>query len=76
MSFFGISNSLIYKNQLGFTDAANLDMLYYLELTLDVAYEKINLKLVNKHVFKYVNNLTLMGNFYDIDHDLFRYFEH
>ena len=81
MRFLSIADSLIYKNRLGFlpineTKSFDLGMQNYITLSLQVAYAEINLDLVNRHVFKYVYMLDLIGNSYHIQHDLFSYFKH
>ena len=45
-----------------------------ISLTLGVAYQEINLKLINKHVFKDIKILILLGIIYNIETNLFQHF--
>ena len=75
-----ITNSLIYKNQIEFVDineTANFSLnAHFLRgLVIKVAFVKIDHKLVNKHVFKNLQWLTVIGNMYDFQTDLFASFK-
>ena len=75
LEFFQITNSLIFMNRLEFlslnqsTNDIQTDSLW--RLTLSVAFEKISLKNVNKHVFKSLTHLILSGYVDDIDAEIF-----
>jgi hypothetical protein len=76
MSLFEITNSLIYKNQLEFLDlneTAEFDM-SFTNLALDMAYERITHRLVEKFVFKNMQVLSLNGLIYAIQTDFFAFF--
>ena len=78
ISFRGITNSLLYKNQLGFMDVdSDRDTLKYSNLAiveLEVIYEEITHKLLNKLVFKRIHGLYLTGIVYNIQAELFASF--
>jgi hypothetical protein len=76
-----ITNSLIYKNRLEFTeikhpDAFSLNNLKLNYLILSCTYENITTKLLNKFVFKYLTQLYLTGIISGIETDLFLNFHH
>ena len=76
-----ISNSLIYKNRLEFIQLNNTNGfgLYnknFSVLGLKCAYENITLKLIDKNVFKYMNQLKIYGIITDLERDLFKHFEY
>ena len=77
--FYGISNSLINKNLLTFinlNDSNNYDLNIekLIDLTLYVKYETITERIINKHVFKNIKELTLYGLVYNFQTDLFKNF--
>jgi hypothetical protein len=79
MSLFEITNSLIYKNTLEFLDVNETNELdmglnKFENLALDIAYERITHKLIEKNVFKKMKYLSLSGIIYDIQTDLFASF--
>jgi hypothetical protein len=79
ISFFEITNSLIYKNTLEFidvneTDEFDMHLNKFENLALDIAYERITHKLVEKNVFKHIKFLSLNGIIYNIQTDLFASF--
>ena len=80
VTFFEISNSLIYKNQLEFLPIdewwKEFDSPSIMSLILFVSYEHITSKLINQNIFKNVVIVLLQGNFYDIQVDLFESFKH
>ena len=75
MSFNEITNSLIYKNQLEFLDMdfneGNHKSSALITVELGIAYEEITHRLLNKHLFKFINNLYVTGMVYAIQIDLF-----
>jgi hypothetical protein len=79
MSLFEITNSLIYKNTLEFLDVNetnefDMGLSRFENLALDIAYERITHKLIEKKVFKKMKFLSLNGIIYDIQTDLFASF--
>ena len=76
-----ITNSLILKNQLEFIeinqtnnfDLYNRDLFY---LNINLAFEYVTLKLINKYVFKYLERLLISGVIESIQVDLFAHFKH
>jgi hypothetical protein len=78
--FYGISNSLINKNFLNFINYKNesnnfdLNIEKLIDLTLYVKYEKITERIMNKRVFKNIQELTLYGLVYNFQTDLFKNF--
>ena len=64
ITFNHIANSFIYKNQLEFLpvhEKEDLDVSNIQTLSLDVAYEHITSRLINKNVFKNVVSIELCG---------------
>jgi len=79
MSLFEITNSLIYKNIFEFIDVNethefNMGLKQFENLALDIAYERITHKLIEKNVFNKMKFLSLNGIIYDIQADLFASF--
>ena len=80
IALFQISNSFIYKNQLAFMAPndtqieLNVEKLEYAQI--EVTYEVITTKLVNKHVFKCLKVIYFAGVIYSIQTDLFTNFRH
>ena len=79
LGLFGITDSLIFKNRLEFTYINETDFFYLgttnlVFLKLNVAYSKINLKILNQHVFKNIENLFLSGILDEIESGLFAHF--
>jgi hypothetical protein len=79
VSLFEITNSLIYKNTLEFldvneTDEFDMGLNRFENLALDIAYEEITHKLIEKNVFKKMKFLSLNGIIYNIQTDLFASF--
>ena len=75
-----ISNSLIFKNRLEFiqnneTESFDLYHENFYSLNLEMAYENLTTKLVDKHVFKYMSYLGLYGIVSDIQVDFFKNFK-
>ena len=73
LTFGGITNSLILKNQLEFlrinqTNDSNKN-LYFLNLGL--AFVDVTTRLIDKHVFKYITRLIITGVVESIQEDLF-----
>jgi hypothetical protein len=80
LKLFGITNSLIFKNRLNFVDINEitnlskvLSNIFLYEM--NIAYETVTLKNLNKHVFKNVINLIIKGIIDGLDRDLFRNFQ-
>ena len=74
LAFDQISNSLIYKNRLGFLSINESDYLNVFNLqslAIVVAYEHITLQLINTNVFKDMVSVFLEGYLYGIQEDLF-----
>ena len=74
ISFYEISNSFIYKNQLEFlsiNESDHFDLPNLVSLSLFVSYEHITSRLVNTNMFKHLRTIYLIGYFYDIQADLF-----
>ena len=76
-----ISNSFILKNQLEFveidqTNEFSLNNKALNFLSIDLAFENLNLKLINRHVFKYVKKLIIYGVVESIQMDLFLNFKY
>ena len=78
ISFNEITNSLIYKNQLEFLDVDFIEddqkSSALITVELGIAYEEITHRLLNKHLFKFINGLYVTGMIYDIQIDLFASF--
>ena len=77
ITFFRITNSFIYKNQLEFmpiNETEDLAWRSILTLTLTVSYERITSRLINRNVFKNVITVYLLGYYYDIQDGLFEGF--
>jgi hypothetical protein len=80
LSLNQISNSLILKNQLEFTDINKTDLFSlnnhdFKYLNLGMAYESLNSRLLNKHVFKFINTFVIWGVVDGIESDLFKNFK-
>jgi hypothetical protein len=79
MSLFEIANSLIYKNKLEFldmneTEAFDMRLNQFEDLALDIAYESITHRLIEKNIFKKIKILSLNGIIHDIQTNLFACF--
>ena len=80
LSMYGITNSLLLKNQVSFVDinqTSEFDLhtfeLNFVQIT--VAYEEITLKIINKYVFKHMHVFFMSGLITRIQPDLFSYFK-
>jgi len=79
LGLFTISNSFIYKNELGFleinqTDNFNLNVKIR-KLLVNMAYEDLDRKILNRFVFKELFFFDLTGIVYSIEDDLFSHFK-
>ena len=74
LTFYEISNSLIYKNQLEFLlikESEHFDLPNPEILSLYVSYGHITSRLINVDIFKHLRIIYLVGFFYDIQADIF-----
>ena len=74
-----ISNSLIVKNKFDFMDidskfCSDLNLRDFHFLGLQISYDILSCKIINKILFKQMKKLEIRGLIYDIEHDLFKYF--
>jgi hypothetical protein len=77
LGLFKITNSLLYKNQLEFLSlnkTSSIDSNIF-QLTLNIMYEDLTLKIMNKHVFENIRSLHLVGSINRIQKDLFDHFK-
>ena len=75
INFDDISNSFLNKNRLRFTEINNHsgDVLIR-SATLNIKYDSLTTKILNKYVFKYIYDLEINGYLNDIQTDLFSHF--
>jgi hypothetical protein len=79
LGLFTISNSFIYKNELGFleinqTEKFSLNVKMK-KLLINMAYEDLDEKILNRFVFKELVIFDLTGIVYSIENDLFSHFK-
>ena len=77
--FLKIVNSFIFKNQLGFSDineteSAGVCIENLVNLGLEIIFEDLTLRLMNKYLFKSVQILSVSGSIRSIQADLFDHF--
>ena len=73
----GISNSLIFENRLEFVDINETHSLHIQSLqtvALNIYFEQVTHKILNRLVFKQVKYLVLEGIIYSFQTDLFQHF--
>ena len=80
LSISKIINSFIYKNQLEFIDLNkssdfSLNNKILKNLNIEVTYESLSLKILNRHIFKYISCMTILGIVNDIEIQLFSNFK-
>ena len=78
LSLFKIVNSLLFTNKLEFLDINETLNTFETKLTtlrLNVVYERISVKIVNKFVFKNLNMLNLYGITENFDVEFFKHFQ-
>ena len=78
LSLFNIVNSLLFTNKLEFLDINETLDTFETKLTilrLNVVYERISVKIVNKFVFKNLNMLNLYGITESFDVEFFKHFQ-
>ena len=81
-TIFDVSNSFLNKNKIHFIEVtdekiASQDMLSHVKyLRIQLKYETMTSKILNKYVFKYMEDLRIEGVLVDIQTDLFKSFEY
>jgi hypothetical protein len=78
LSLLQIANSLIFKNRLEFMDIEDdtnlINTKELISYEINIAYEAISLKNLNKYIFKNLNFLIINGICQEVETDLFKYF--
>ena len=83
MSFYEITNSLIFRNTFQFVDINKTTHEKIFEinakslesLTLSITFETMSHKIVDKHVFKNIKKMFVHGTIEGIDEDMFQSFK-
>ena len=69
-----ISNSFLLKNRLNFDEKTRIALNVFKELYLDIKYESLTHKNLNKHLFKQMSLVSVIGVLNEIETDLFASF--
>ena len=69
-----ISNSFLLKNRLNFDEKTRIALNLFKELYLEIKYESLTHKTLNKHLFKQMSLVSVIGVLNEIPTDLFASF--
>lgn len=81
LSVSSIQNSFIFKRLFEFLEiesehaGKSINTNNFQTLTIGISYSSLTTKIVNKYVFKEMKNLDIKGYIYNIQYDLFKYFD-